>query len=168
MLTDDGYRQLMKHAKRLAQEGHGELAQHLRDAIDLRAEVEEGDRQSKIMLDSYADENQRISDERDRLRAEVERLTAVVKAANAQAEHFERQWYLRGDEVEALRAAAPDAQRFRWMRDNPASIPYRDEMDVWCVPYLVSNAGGHGGGVGESRHKSLDAAIDAAIKSGLK
>ena len=40
MLTDDGYRQLMKHAKRLAQEGHGELAQHLRDAIDLRAEVE--------------------------------------------------------------------------------------------------------------------------------
>ena len=40
MLTDDGYRQLMEHAKRLAQEGHGELAQHLRDAIDLRAEVE--------------------------------------------------------------------------------------------------------------------------------
>jgi len=40
MLTDDGYRQLMKHAKRLAQDGHGELAQHLRDAIDLRAEVE--------------------------------------------------------------------------------------------------------------------------------
>ena len=40
MLTDDGYRQLMKHAKRLAQEGHGELAQHLRDAIDLRAEVQ--------------------------------------------------------------------------------------------------------------------------------
>ena len=78
MLTDDGYRQLMKHAKRLAQEGHGELAQHLRDAIDLRAEVEEGDRQSKIMLDSYADENQRISDERDRLRAEVEALRAVT------------------------------------------------------------------------------------------
>ena len=76
MLTDDGYRQLMKHAKRLAQEGHGELAQHLRDAIDLRAEVEEGDRQSKIMLDSYADENQRISDERDRLRAEVAALRA--------------------------------------------------------------------------------------------
>lgn len=75
-MTDDGYRQLMKHAKRLAQEGHGELAQHLRDAIDLRAEVEEGDRQSKIMLDSYADENQRISDERDRLRAEVAALRA--------------------------------------------------------------------------------------------
>ena len=40
MLTDDGYRQLMKHAQRLAQSGHGELAQHLRDAIDLRAGVE--------------------------------------------------------------------------------------------------------------------------------
>lgn len=86
----------------------------------------------------------------------------------------EREWWAAAEitrlraEVEALRADAPDAQRFRWMRDNPASIPYRDEMDVWCVPYLVSNAGGHGGGVGESRHKSLDAAIDAAIKSGLK
>ena len=40
MLTDDGYRQLMKHARRLAQDGHGELAQHLRDAIDLRGEVQ--------------------------------------------------------------------------------------------------------------------------------
>ena len=40
MLTDDGYRQIMQHARRLAQGGRGELAQHLRDAIDLRAEVE--------------------------------------------------------------------------------------------------------------------------------
>ena len=34
--------------------------------------------------------------------AEVDRLTAALKKANDQAEHFERQWYLRGDEVEAL------------------------------------------------------------------
>ena len=32
MLTDNGYQQLIKHARRLAQDGHGELAQHLRDA----------------------------------------------------------------------------------------------------------------------------------------
>ena len=31
MLTDNGYQQLMKHACRLAQDGHGELAQHLRE-----------------------------------------------------------------------------------------------------------------------------------------
>lgn len=34
-LTDDAYRQLMKHAHRLANDGHGELAQYLRDAIDI-------------------------------------------------------------------------------------------------------------------------------------
>lgn len=34
-LTDEAYRQLMKHAHRLANDGHGELAQYLRDAIDI-------------------------------------------------------------------------------------------------------------------------------------
>lgn len=32
-MTDDAYRQLMKHAHRLAMDGHGELAQLLRDAM---------------------------------------------------------------------------------------------------------------------------------------
>ena len=77
----------------------------------------------------------------------------------------EREWWASEEitrlraEVDALRA---DAERYRWLRGNSHAIPYQDEMDVWCVPYLVSNAGGHGGGVGESRHKSLDAAVDAA------
>ena len=35
----------------------------------------------------------------------IERLTACLKKANDQAEHFEREWYLRGDEIERLRAA---------------------------------------------------------------
>ena len=54
--------------------------------------------------------------ERDALRAEVERLTGCLKRANDQAEHFERHWYLRGDEVEALRA---DAER---LRDENAAL----------------------------------------------
>ena len=33
-MTDGAYRQLMKHAARLAMTGHENLAQHLRDAID--------------------------------------------------------------------------------------------------------------------------------------
>lgn len=33
-MTDDAYRQLMKHAHRLAMDGHGELAQFLRDALN--------------------------------------------------------------------------------------------------------------------------------------
>jgi len=34
---------------------------------------------------------------------EIERLTAALEKANAQAEHFEREWYLRGDELEKLK-----------------------------------------------------------------
>ena len=75
MLTDDGYRQLMKHAKRLAQEGHGELAQHLRDAIDLRAEVD--------ALKST------LTQQGMGYRADVEKLEAEVEALRADAERWE-------------------------------------------------------------------------------
>ena len=37
--------------------------------------------------------------------AEIERLRAALKTANSQTEHFEREWYLRGDELERLRTA---------------------------------------------------------------
>jgi len=33
---------------------------------------------------------------------EIERLRASLKAVNANAEQFEREWYLRGDEIERL------------------------------------------------------------------
>lgn len=39
------------------------------------------------------------------MRGEIERLRAALKQANSQAEHFEREWYLRGDEIDKLRAA---------------------------------------------------------------
>lgn len=35
--------------------------------------------------------------------AEIERLRAALKKANDQTEHFEREWYLVGDEVDRLR-----------------------------------------------------------------
>ena len=38
-ISEDAYRQLMKHAHRLAMDGHGELAQYLRDAIYGRGPV---------------------------------------------------------------------------------------------------------------------------------
>ncbi len=41
---------------------------------------------------------------------EIARLTECLSKANANHEHFERAWYLRGDEIEALRA---DAERMR-------------------------------------------------------
>lgn len=35
---------------------------------------------------------------------EIKRLREALTEANAQAEHFEREWYLRGDEIERLRS----------------------------------------------------------------
>lgn len=87
MLTDDGYRQLMKHAKRLAQEGHGELAQHLRDAIDLRAEVEA-------------------------LRAERQVLNSAIVAAKSETAEFAEVAINAQNEVEALKAK--NEKLWRW------------------------------------------------------
>ena len=46
------------------------------------------------------------------LAAEVRRLRECLSKANASAEHFEREWYLRGDEIERMRAeyTAPECQ----------------------------------------------------------
>ena len=38
-------------------------------------------------------------------RDEIARLTAALAAANASHERYEREWYLRGDELERLQAA---------------------------------------------------------------
>jgi len=42
--------------------------------------------------------------------AEIARLTECLSKANANHEHFERAWYLRGDEVEVLRAERDHAR----------------------------------------------------------
>jgi hypothetical protein len=47
--------------------------------------------------------------------AEIARLTACLKAANANAEKFEREWYLRGDEIEAM-LAQPERDLIRRMQ----------------------------------------------------
>lgn len=43
-----------------------------------------------------------------RLHTELERLTDALRRANGMAEHFERHWYLRGDQIEELLAVAED------------------------------------------------------------
>ncbi len=45
------------------------------------------------------------------LHARVQELEVGLKKANAQAEHFEREWYLRGDELEAAQAQRPPQSR---------------------------------------------------------
>lgn len=55
-----------------------------------------------------------------RLHARVQELETGLKKANAQAEHFEREWYLRGDELEASQA-----QRV------PLSDEQIEDLPVW-------------------------------------
>ena len=56
---------------------------------------------------------------------EIERLTQALKKANDQAEHFEREWYLRGDEIERLRAALNDIAQHQ-----DSEWPLRCRMNV--------------------------------------
>ena len=54
----------------------------------------------------------------DNLRAEKDRLMTCLEKANISTEHFEREWYLRGDELDNLRAQLTKAQKDaeRWRR----------------------------------------------------
>ncbi|HET8695566.1 MAG TPA: hypothetical protein VFM33_12910 [Aquabacterium sp.] len=67
-----------------------------------------------------------LTAENDQLRAQVERLQASLKKANDQAEHFEREWYLRGDEIERLQGGEPVA----WCLGNPQ---YADSSNVFLA-----------------------------------
>ena len=62
-------------------------------------------------------------------------------------------------EVEALKTDAPDAARFRWMRDNTTheSLPFPAEDGRWIVQFFPA-----AGGIHERNYKTLDAAINAA------
>lgn len=53
-----------------------------------------------------------LLDRLDKAERENERLAGELKTANTQAEHFEREWYLRGDENERLRAALDIARDY--------------------------------------------------------
>ena len=82
----------------------------------------------------------------DKKVAEIERLTACLKTANANAEKFEREWYLRGDEIEALRK---DVERLDLLdRQGEAYGTHEHEGNRWLI---------------EGPFKSLRAAIDGAI-----
>lgn len=55
-----------------------------------------------------------VAAQSQKAKRELDELRAALKRANDQAEHFERLWYLRGDEIEA---ALPAMREFA--RKNP-------------------------------------------------
>ena len=74
----------------------------VRALVLLSAEV----RRQHAEIESFCMEYRMKCDAETKAQAvEIERLSAALKAANSQAEHFEREWYLRGDEIECLHSA---------------------------------------------------------------
>lgn len=65
-------------------------------------------------------------------RIEIARLTECLERANSQAEHFEREWYLRGDEIEALKAE-------KNKQAEPVGYIHKDDLKE----LLSDNAIGH-------------------------
>ena len=78
--------------------------------------------------------------------AEIARLTACLKTANASAEKFEREWYLRGGEIEAMKALPVPPQGYKLVPLVPtlemlhavAKFDYESNKDVsWWEGYNV-------------------------------
>lgn len=108
---------------------------------------------------------------------EKERLLAAIADLHSYLVHHPDQERCpvcpRWDELQQaalalVRAHDRDGELLDWLERNPRheSAPYfDDEAGAWGFPYEVSNAGGHGGGVGFRHFGSLRAAIDAAMRA---
>ena len=70
------------------------------------------------------------------LEAERDRLTACLNAANEQAEHFERQWYLMTDERDQLQDKLADAEGSMLRRFDPAAAESTD-LFTWITCMLA-------------------------------
>lgn len=100
----------------------------------------------------------------DNLSAEKDRLTACLEKANISAEHFEREWCLRGDELDNLRAqlaeAQRDAERLDWIIEHRAYVVSDPDC---CDGYWLNYARPDGTvWTQATEHETPRAAIDAA------
>lgn len=91
---------------------------------------------------------------------EIERLTACLKAANSNHEHFEREWYLRGDEIEALRA---DAERLDWVeRQHLEELSMQLVVDAKHDGEYYVCGDGNKPGYGPTLRAAIDSAMQGA------
>lgn len=89
--------------------------------------------------------------------AEIERLRAVVKAANDQAERFERGWYLRGDVLEKLQS---------WANAYPLAV--FPEPDVAKAHELLQAGGMTLDAISASNMRHVISGVRALVEEGLK
>ena len=105
-----------------------------------------------------------IASAMDNLRAEKDRLMTCLEKANISTEHFEREWYLRGDELDNLRAqlteAQRDAERLDWIIEHRAYVVSDPDC---CDGYWLNYARPDGTvWTQATEHETPRAAIDAA------
>ena len=105
-----------------------------------------------------------MTDTIDTLRAEKDRLATCLEKANINAEHFEREWYLRGDELDTLRAQLAEAQReserLDWMIEQCAYVVSDPDC---CDGYWLNYPRKDGTlWTQATEHETPRAAIDAA------
>ena len=93
-------------------------------ALDLAEELETMFMETPPECEEAAAELRRLSQVETEYRERILRLEAALAKANSQAEHFEREWYLRGDQVEDLLAA------LQAYVDASAMSPYGDYSKI--------------------------------------
>jgi hypothetical protein len=93
-MSRDNYGEALKHLASILDKAQGVTCIATEKQIDIGREV--------LKLRGILDEFQAIVSRE----GEVERLTQCLAKANEQTEHFEREWYLRGDKIEELEALA--------------------------------------------------------------
>lgn len=89
----------MKYTReQIERTAHGTLGKAASMLRQLLAENDAVAQAHKKELDELAERNYKLKKDNDALRESV-------RKANAQAEHFEREWYLRGDALESIALA---------------------------------------------------------------
>lgn len=82
--------------------------------------------------DSQQSEIDRLQAELLKKDEEIARLTECLKKSNAQAEHFEREWYLRGNRIEDLES---------WQESVLAEVDCINPAVLWHTDMPLKNGG---------------------------
>jgi hypothetical protein len=85
--------------------------------------------------------------------AERDRLTAALARSNSQAEHFEREWYLRGDELETLSAE----------RDAAVADARLSAFGAWAAEQFRDELGDVDGGSAQDAMERLGVLVPVTV-----
>jgi chromosome segregation ATPase len=142
------------HTEKLTPEQERRLAARWQDPRDKRIEELEADvakfrREIDLRVEQASalnEDKERFKADNAQLRAENERLIGCLEKANEQTEHFEREWYLCGDELEKLKQPVSDAEIDALLLDANSGIhTLRDRARIGMEKFLAARSQTEGG-----------------------